>query len=421
MRDQRLTRNRLLTTLALLGFVSLGGQFATIEADPGSRFEFTDRLVAGGPDAAVQVRHLRLRGDNHSIGAKLAETAQLHHQIMPGRLDSLLAGQRLDDYEQHYPMLYQRALGVSEWFGPELQDDSDVTLLPYNLPFSPGCSVVFYPGHQAASGHATLSRNYDFSTRSWDNLLRQGAAADPGCTSRPYVIEMYPDEGYPALYLCSYELLSGCLDGVNSEGLTVALLANEGLPDVQPTGGFRVGLSELEIARFLLDTCATAKEARKALQSAEIYYCLLPCHYIVGDRHGDSFVWEYTTDRKSRFVTDGSGTPQCVTNHSLTRFQQSSAFRKELESSNSLERYNTLLAATGDGVRSTREMVAINGLVRARDPGPSQVRTLWHALYDCEARSLSIDFYLGEGQAQGEPEQRSGYLEFALEAVPSDN
>ena len=40
---------------------------------------------------------------------------------------------------------------------------------------------------------------------------------------------MHPDRGYASLAVYSYDLLSGVLDGINSEGLTVALLADDEL------------------------------------------------------------------------------------------------------------------------------------------------------------------------------------------------
>ena len=41
--------------------------------------------------------------------------------------------------------------------------------------------------------------------------------------SSPYLFEIYPNEGYASMYLSVYGLLG--IDGNNSEGLTVALLA----------------------------------------------------------------------------------------------------------------------------------------------------------------------------------------------------
>ena len=116
----------------------------------------------------------------------------------------------------------------------------DASLLPYNLPERFGCSVVFYPGASSASGHATLSRNYDFSTAPWTELAGPAAyEPDRRNAEDPYVIEVYPDTGYASLFLTAYELLGSSLDGINSEGLTVALLANETLRDQQPTMGWR--------------------------------------------------------------------------------------------------------------------------------------------------------------------------------------
>ena len=43
--------------------------------------------------------------------------------------------------------------------------------------------------------------------------------------------------------------------------------------------------------RYLLETCATVDEARDAIDRASFYYCLVPCHYIIGDRNGDSFIF----------------------------------------------------------------------------------------------------------------------------------
>lgn len=383
--------------------------------------EFSERVVAGGPEDAVLVRHLKLRGSSRSIGRKLAEVAEKNHELLPARADPGSAGERLAFYRQNYPSHHQRSLGVADHFEGRLEIELEPTLLSIDMPSSVGCSVVFHPGDTTASGHSTLSRNYDFSTRSWDFLTGQGGPDEPACTSRPYLLEVYPDDAYASLSMCAYELLGGCLDGINSEGLTVALLANEGMSGATPTRTWRTGFSEVEIARYLLDTCATAEEAREALASIELYYFLLPCHYIVGDRYGDSFIWEYSADGSERFFTEGENATLCVTNHSLARFARSQSFRDELAGGSSLLRYAALQEATdtSEAARSVEEMKRINRLVWARDSGPVRGRTLWHALYDCEARSLSIDFYLGEQEGQEANEKRSGYLSFALESADS--
>ena len=143
-----------------------------------------------------------------------------------------------------------------------------------------------------------------------------------------------------------------------------------GRTDLSRKPGFSPGL---EIVRYLLDTCATAEEAREALESIETYYFLLPCHYIIGDTSGDSFVWEYTPDLTERFVTDGDGDPQCITNHSLQRYAGSREFRQSLQSSSSVQRYRTLVKETAadDSLKSHDDMKRIHRQVAAADPASS--------------------------------------------------
>lgn len=42
----------------------------------------------------------------------------------------------------------------------------------------------------------------------------------------PYLFEIYPESGYATLFMSCFDLMSGAFDGVNSAGLTVALLAD---------------------------------------------------------------------------------------------------------------------------------------------------------------------------------------------------
>ena len=150
----------------------------------------------------------------------------------------------------------------------------------------------------------------------------------------------------------------------------------------------------------------------------DLQYYLLPCHYIIGDVNGDSFVWEYTPDLAERFVTDGDGAPQCITNHSLQRYADRGDFRKQLQSSSTLQRYDRLVAETGEdeSPKTQEDMKRIHGLVAATEAGGNRVRTLWHSLYDCEELSLAIDFFLGEEDSGDRSEKRSGYLTFTLDS-----
>jgi hypothetical protein len=318
-------------------------------------------------------------------------------------------------------MHYERGAGVAESFGISfLESERDPFLLWFNMA-APGCSTVFYPGAFTASGHATLSRNYDFSTGTFAEML--GGEAPKG--ARPmdadaYVMEVHPDEGYASLYVCAYDLLSGALDGINSAGLTVALLADEeSVGETYRASSVQAGLNQLEVPRLLLETCADVDEAKAALLQQRQYCLFLPAHFIVGDRSGRSFVWEYGDAHDRTHVTEGGGKPQVVTNHALYRYKSTDEFPKPCAPGSSYGRYLRMQSAIGDlkDKCTLDEMKRINDGVRATGSEGSRApnRTLWHALYDCEDRTLDVDFYLGEAPSPGGGERRSGYLKFRLE------
>jgi penicillin V acylase-like amidase (Ntn superfamily) len=135
-------------------------------------------------------------------------------------------------------------------------------------------------------------------------------------------MEWYPEDGgYASLAIHAFDTLSGTLDGLNSAGLVVSIMADEEAlaalgPNVErhPGSVQATGLHELQVMRWLLDTCATAEEAKEALLTAKQYYFLVPCHYIVADRAGRSFIYENSTGRNVQHVIDGVGTPQVATN-----------------------------------------------------------------------------------------------------------
>ena len=411
-------RNHLTGVLPALALVAAMTSFAVALEPSQKGLKFSERVVAGGPDDFMTVRHLRMHGSQQAIGSKLAAIAQSRHGVEVVRLDPPMADSRLEFYRTTYPMHYERALGVKDHFGATLGDGLDPTALPYNLPNNFGCSVVYYPPSHCASGHATLSRNYDWSTGTWADLLGPSAQKDERRTTEdPYVIEVYPDRGYPSLYLCAYELLGGCFDGVNSEGLTVALLANNTGVAPIPSNTWQAGLSEVEIGRYLLETCANAEEARKALESIDFYYLLVACHYMIGDSEGNSFVWEYSVNRKRRYLTDGTAGPQWVTNHPIHKkaYPTAESIPASLTSS-TFARFRRLHDEINKAPikRTLDDIKHANRCVRAAGQGRAPGRTLWHSLYDCHDKSLDIDFYLGENGADGQ-DKRSGYLHFQLE------
>jgi hypothetical protein len=369
--------------------------------------EFREAQVAGSPHDLMMVRHLVIRGDNFSIGKKLAELAISRHHSRLGPLDPKVAPSQAQWLSGNYPERVQRARGVAAAYGVAYMQGSDPTSVPFDLDLKPGCSVVYYPGSSVKNHHAMLSRNYDFPKARYAELRGQEAPAGArSMTGDPYVIEMYPDQGFASLYTCAYDLVGGAIDGVNAKGVTVALLADD-MSKTRTRGRVGYGLSEVDLPRFVLDHCATAQEARQALKELPYYSTFVPCHYIIGDAGGDSFIFEVGQDGR-HYMIPGSGKPQIVTNHSIAEYGTTG-----LPEGNSFDRYRRLQAelVKRKGKVSPADVKEINYCVAV----PSGVRvaaTMWHAVYDLQLRSVQISFCLSGPDEQ--VERRTPYLTFAL-------
>src|SRR5579884_2878159 len=411
--------------------------------------QFQESLVAGGPQDFPTVRHLVLQGSNYDIGKQLAEIVIERYgtRIRPSG-DPRIIQARRQYFQQHYPILLERTRGVAAAFGTSLDDNtSDQASLMYPAflsPQIPGCSVVFYPPQTTTNGHGLLSRNCDAQTGNMLELL--GVPVPDGIQlkptySEPYVMEVYPDVGYPSLYLACMDLLGACFDGVNSEGLTVSLMA-DGDPSnpspADPMRPFRVGINELQVPRLLLDTCANMEEAQLVLRLNKQYHVMLSCHYIVADRHGNSFVWEHSQGHNLEYIIEGAGKPQVVTNHPLhcTPAQSAPDIRSEDREAcwrgDSYQRYQTLNRAieahsdkySVDFLKETNACVFFDDAVEREYINLTSTellttgRTLWHSVYDTQERSLEVSFYLRDEPGAEETDPRiairSDYHRFRL-------
>src|SRR5262249_2000064 len=115
-----------------------------------------------------------------------------------------------------------------------------------------------------------------------------------------------------------YDLLSGVLDGINSEGLTVTLATdNDVFKEMEPSRTAAVGLGELQTLRLLLDTCANVEEAKQTLMATKQYYRYVPVHYLIADRDGNAFVWEYSKSHNKEYIVESPGEPLVMTNFNL--------------------------------------------------------------------------------------------------------
>lgn len=362
----------------------------------------------------MEVRHLVLSGTNREIGASLALVARDRHGVLPAAGgDPAVTRARRHWCRREWPAHHERMRGVADVHGLDVDDDSvELGLLAYLGAPAPACSVAWLPGAVTASGHGSLSRNYDFPTGTLTEIL--GGEAQPGelpMTARPYVVETRPSDGGPScLFICAYELLGGCIDGVNAEGLVVALLADDETVDRDPTLAPAVGLNEIQLLRFVLETCATASDARQALLAAKYSYMFLPCHFVVADAGGDSFVFERSAN--ADHLVEGAGAVQVVTNHPLHRRSSPDDLPTGDGPSATYARARRLAAAVAGRTSLTPDDIkAAHACVDREDPA-SPSRTLWHGVYDAFDRSLDVSFYLGDLPAGGA--RRSPYLRFAL-------
>jgi predicted choloylglycine hydrolase len=406
----------LTTTLLLL--VSAVGQ-----AEPNDIF-CKETVVAGSPKDFVEVRHVVIKGTNFQIGKKTAEIVRDHSLVKVFSPPDTQRNHAQRVYmEQNYPVYYERMKGVAAAFGLDMQNDNyDFSQLPVHieLPGKTGCSAVFYPGNLTEAGHDILSRNSDFLTITLD-VAGPKTGGKPALVT-PYVFEVYPDKGYASLYICAFDYLGGVMDGINSQGLTVAVFAEiETMSTSKPALG--IGMHELLCMRYLLDTCKDVEQTKEALLSLKHFYIYIPCHYLIADSSGKSFIFEFSPTRDKTFITEGNG-PQCITNHLVYKYDNAGSVPDELkESANRLEILRK--AAKERGKFNIEQIKEINGRVAVppfapQNPQVPPWRTLWHSIYDLDEGKLSVKFYLGE---EPDPKDKSKvilryspYIDFQLSA-----
>ncbi len=387
-----------------------------------------DRVVAGGPKDFLEVRHVVLKGTNEEIGRALANLAKERFEFKPvPSADRLRTRAQRRYIEKNYPILHDRMRGVASAFGKKVDDDAfNFSALWYPMGLGAGCSVVYYPPKVTASGTGVVSRNYDFTTGTLEG--KHPAKGELAATARPYVVEMHPDRGYASLAIYSYDLLSGVLDGVNSEGLTVALLADDETIEkysMEPAGFDAAGLGEVQALRMLLDTCATVEEAKEALLMTKQPYSFVPVHYLVADRHGKAFVWEYSQAHNKEYIVENPDKPLITTNFSLHRHLDGKGPLSAAKAKEVCGRYCELAerVAKQPGkptVEFIKEAHKAVDMVKAAPAGPrAPNRTLWHALYFPEERKVQVSFYLRDEIDPNDKGKtriiRSDYLEFALD------
>jgi hypothetical protein len=373
--------------------------------------------VAGAAGDWAQVAHVRIEGSWFEIGRELARLGSERHGSKPAKAKAgdQIRAQR--EYFAWYPAQLERMRGVAAYFGHELEKDEYALDGVSYAAVTAGCTVVYYPPDTTEDGRGVLSRNFDFTTGTWAG--KPASPGDPAATA-PYVLELHPTDAYASLALVAYDLL-GVVDGINSEGLTVALLADDelsALGKAHPSEGVQAGLDVLQVGRFLLDTCKDVAEAKAALRGAAFYYTSIPCHYLVADRHGNAFVWENAVDLAGGHVIEGDAGPLVTTNYLLHLHPDLAAIPLDPDPGGLFHRQQKLFARFEEqGEFSLEEILSNASCVAARrsaGDGHAPGRTLWHALYFPAELRVDVDFYLGEGAGMGAAPRRSPTRSFTL-------
>ena len=296
--------------------------------------------IAGGRDDFQLVRHLTLHGSQVEIGRALTEEA-LRLGWAPTPADPAVNRARRTWFERHWPQHHARMDGAAAALG--LDPDQDELALDGLSFIARGLGLLGAvvpalraPPTATAGWAATTTSSPRRPARSW---ARRGRPGELPMSSRPYVITTVPDTGLASTVITMTEL-DGCMDGVNEAGLVVMLLiadiANAEPPeDVSP----QVGLSSVQLPRFVVDTCENVEQAKQALLGAKQYDHGVPLHYLVADAHGGAFVWERGKDGEEHIIEFGDA-PLCVTNHLLHRNPDPMNLPEDTESS-----FQTLRAA----------------------------------------------------------------------------
>ncbi len=390
-------------------------------------------VLARNPGEYMNLRHIVLEGSNREIGQALGDIAKTDYGVagfLPYASGVYAQAQR-GYVERNYPILWERMQGVADSYGVTAGESAqDVSSLYYMLGRS-GCSVVYFPGSSTTSEHSLVVRNMDFYTVSFPEFAGLGPVeGSPRMFSENYVLEVYPDDGYPSLALGSLDLFNGVMDGVNSQGLTVSYLADPTLEEAALKDLTRpVGLSANQMLRLLLDTCASVEEAKIALLINKLFMPIEGCHFLVADAAGHSTVAELSEKDFSMNFTDGGDKPQVMTNHSVFEYPDVASFPEYPAGAryNTFARYRVLddYIAGHSGPFSNEDAEHALELVYADTEDSSEgaahdfpVRTIWLCVTDTQDLTMRVKFYRRDEEtdpATGIPTLGfTGHYEFSL-------
>jgi hypothetical protein len=180
---------------------------------------------------------------------------------------------------------------------------------------------------------------------------------------------------------------------------------------------------------MLLDTCGSVTEAKQALLLTKQYYEAVPVHYLIADRFGNAFVWEYSQAHNREYIIETPDLPLVSTNFSLHKHLKGGMPPTPREAVRVCPRYCRLTERLASTDKLSEEFIqqthkrADAELPQSADPSRPPIRTMWHALYYPEERRARFSFYLRDEPDPVSPRKirvvRSDYCEFQL--TPTTN
>lgn len=406
-------------------------------------------IIAKENGTQVEWRHIVLKGNNTQIGMALGQIAQSDYGVksLTRYADPVYGKARLAYMERNYPIMRERMKGIAMAYG--LTPDNatfDTNTLPYDAG-SIACSMIYFPPETTANGHAITSRNTEWYLVPMDVYLnpmdvylnKTEKGTGNRVSSRNFLMEIYPDQGYPTLAIGSIDL-NMVLDGLNSKGLGISALEDDQMDPVLKmplAGGRDSGIWSMQITRLVLETCKTVEEAKIAFLANKEFLPVAGLHYMVYDSHGNSAIIEWNKTDGNLYFTDGnSSKPNIMTNHPMYIFSKYAT--KDLPRENdmipyndpydSFNRYITLYNITSSHKGKYSEMdtadalraVSANTMVASEGAFmPLPINTIYNALLDLTDRSLKVKFYLKNGPIDPKTNENtsifSPYLTFKMD------
>lgn len=384
--------------------------------------KFEEKVIHDKEGDFVTVKNICLFGTNEEIGFKLGEIAKKQHTIIRNKNSDSLKNRCQKKYlSNNYPVHYSRMKGMAKAYSQDI-DNTDYDFTCFGDPLGVNaCSAVFYPPEFTETKTGILSRNLDLPTISFSEMMTGVKNVDePSAVSYIYVVEIYPDKGFSSLINLSFELYGLGLDGINSEGLTVTHLYADKVnsESYKPSNEYGMGINEMLTVQFLLDNCKTVEDAKELLLQSKHFYLQLPTHFLIADKIGNSFVWEYSPEHNREYIIDGNSGIQIITNFLLHQYPSPMTFPISKDRSCPFDRYNTLDKAIKNekGKISVNKIKEINSKVFISDDmfaekPPFPNRTIYHNLYDTLNNSMEISFYRKDDDKRS---LRTEYYKFRL-------